>query len=67
MGEFIKVIEVFTNAKLTVVEQQKRAGDPAFLVADISLAKMHLGWTPLNSSIENIISTAVRWHVNGNF
>ena len=67
VSELLKVIEAITDGKLTVVEKGKRAGDPAYLVADISYAKKTLGWTPLHSSIENIVSTAVRWHVDGNF
>jgi len=65
--ELLKVIEAITDGKLTIIEKEKRVGDPAYLVADISYAKKTLGWTPLHSSIETIVSSAVRWHVDGNF
>jgi len=36
--------------------------DPARLVADISLAKETLHWTPRKSDLETIISSALKWH-----
>lgn len=41
-----------------------RAGDPAILVADASLANKELGWQPQYNKIEDIILTAWRWHQN---
>ncbi len=42
--------------------EPRRAGDPAELVADSSLAKKVLGWTPKYMDIEATIETAWRWH-----
>lgn len=39
-----------------------RAGDPPSLVADASLAREVLGWTPRYPTIEPIITTAWKWH-----
>jgi UDP-arabinose 4-epimerase len=36
--------------------------DPPALVADISLAKKTLNWTPRKSDLATIISSAVEWH-----
>ena len=41
-----------------------RPGDPAFLVADITKAKEILGWEPMQSSIDNVVATAVKWYNN---
>ena len=39
-----------------------RPGDPAYLVADTTKAKEILGWEPTQSSIDNVVSTAVSWY-----
>lgn len=40
----------------------RRAGDPSVLVASVERAREQLGWTPARSSIDEIVSDAVRWH-----
>ena len=40
----------------------RRPGDPAELVADASLARKTLDWTPKNVGIEPIVKSAWRWH-----
>jgi UDP-arabinose 4-epimerase len=44
---------------------ERRAGDPAVLVADATLARTQLGFTPTLSSIDTIIETAARWISRG--
>jgi UDP-glucose 4-epimerase len=39
-----------------------RPGDPAYLVADINKVKKELGWEPTQSSIDNVVATAVQWY-----
>ena len=39
-----------------------RPGDPAYLVADITKVKRILGWEPTQSSIDNVVATAVKWY-----
>lgn len=41
----------------------RRSGDPARLVANNDLAKKVLGWEPKNSDLENIIKSALSWHL----
>lgn len=41
---------------------KRRAGDPARLVADSSKARKILNWQPKVTSMEEIISTAWKWH-----
>ncbi len=40
----------------------RRAGDPAELVAQCSLAKELLGWEPRYKTIDQIVQTAWNWH-----
>jgi len=42
----------------------RRPGDPPRLVASIALARDLLGWTPTQSSIDEIVATAWRWHAH---
>ena len=39
-----------------------RPGDPAYLVADITRAKEILDWEPRQSTIDNVVATAVQWY-----
>jgi UDP-glucose 4-epimerase len=45
-----------------VVEEPRRPGDPAALVASREKAERELGWTPTYPEIENIIASAWEWH-----
>ncbi len=48
--------------KMEITINPRREGDPDQLIADISRVKAELNWDPVNSSIDNIVSTAVKWH-----
>ena len=48
--------------KMEIKINPRREGDPDMLIADISRTKQYLKWNPDNSSIDNIVSTAVKWH-----
>ena len=39
----------------------RRDGDPASVVADPYLARAELGWTPVHSSLDEIVATALAW------
>jgi len=47
---------------MNVEMHQNRPGDPAYLVADITKVKEILEWEPTQSSIDNVVATAVRWY-----
>ena len=40
----------------------RRAGDPARLVAAGDRIRTVLDWRPVNSTLDNIVATAARWH-----
>jgi len=48
--------------EMNVEMHDNRPGDPAYLVADTTKAKEILGWVPTQSSIDNVVSTAVSWY-----
>ena len=47
---------------MNVEMHDNRPGDPAYLVADISKVKEILEWEPTQSSIDNVVATAVQWY-----
>jgi len=48
--------------KMDIKIEPNRPGDPAYLVADISKAKRDLKWEPTQSSIDNVVATALKWY-----
>lgn len=62
--EMITATEQVTNEDIKVVLGERRAGDPAKLVASSEKAKTLLGWTPEYTNIKDIIKTAWTWHKN---
>lgn len=58
----IEACRRITGHPIPVKIQPRRAGDPAELVADSSLAQKVLGWTPKYMDIQSTIETAWRWH-----
>lgn len=62
--EIIESARKITGKKITVTKEERRAGDPAELIADSTLAKEKLGWVPEHSTIDNVLATAWKWHSN---
>ena len=58
----IEACRKVTGHPIPTTVEARRAGDPAELVADSSLAKKVLGWEPQYGDIESIVETAWRWH-----
>ena len=59
--EMIAATERVTGQKVYLTQGPRRAGDPAQLVADASLAQTELGWHPVWQDMDAIINTAWRW------
>jgi UDP-glucose 4-epimerase len=53
-----------TNKPITIKVGQRRAGDPAVLVADSKRAKRELNWKPVYSDLKTIIQHAWQWEKN---
>ena len=51
-----------TGRNIPVLEDARRAGDPAVLVANSGKIKRELGWRPKYEDLETIIDTAWNWH-----
>ena len=59
--EVIDTAKQVTGREIPVVIADRRAGDPARLVADARLARKALNWTPVFDSLETIIRHAWEW------
>lgn len=62
--EIIKASEEVTNQMIKVNICERRAGDPAKLVADNNKAQTILGWKPQYTNVKDIISTAWNFYTN---
>ena len=60
--EVIDAVGRIVGNPVQAIEDGRRAGDPARLVADIAHAQQGLGWQPVHSSLDNIVSTAWNWY-----
>jgi len=60
--EIVKAVETFCGKKIPLSLKERRPGDPSVLVADSSLARKTLGWTPTLSQLPSLIETAWKWH-----
>ncbi len=61
INEVIERARAITGRPVNARAEGRRAGDPPKLVADASLARSALGWTPSHSALDNVIATAWRW------
>lgn len=57
----IRSVERVTGKEVGYRIQDRREGDPSYLVADASKAKSVLGWKPNRSGIDDIIKSAWSW------
>lgn len=68
LGKGFSVLEVLdavgrvTGVDVARVLEDRRAGDPAALVADSSRIRAELGWRPDYTDLDRIVATAHRWH-----
>jgi UDP-glucose 4-epimerase len=60
--EILAAITAETGRKVPHVIKPRRAGDPAYLVADPSAAREVLQFAPCHSDLPTIIRTAWAWH-----
>ena len=60
--EVVEVARKVTGHPIPAEVAPRRAGDPGTLIASSAKAVDILGWKPEYADLENIISTAWRWH-----
>jgi UDP-glucose-4-epimerase len=60
--EVIAAAEQALARPIAIAETDRRAGDPAALVASSEKAKRILGWNPTRADLPAIVASAWRWH-----
>jgi UDP-glucose 4-epimerase len=61
--EIIDCCRRVTGKDIPVIEQSRRPGDPARLIAASEKIQRELGWSPRFQSIDTIIESAWAWHL----
>ncbi|OHD16567.1 MAG: UDP-glucose 4-epimerase GalE [Spirochaetes bacterium GWD1_27_9] len=59
--EIIETVKKITKKDFKVIEVERRAGDPPFLIAKSDKAKKMLDWD-IKYSLDDIVNTAWEWH-----
>jgi UDP-glucose 4-epimerase len=54
-------VEKANGAPLNIVEEPRRPGDPATLVAAADRVQKLLGWRPKYDDLDKIVSTSLAW------
>ena len=60
--EVIDSVQRVTRKTVRVVEEGRRPGDPAVLVASSEKIKQELGWQPQYTELDSIVASAWKWH-----
>ncbi len=60
--QVIDSVSRVTGKQISVVEEPRRDGDPAVLVASSEKIKSELGWSPRYAQLDEIIASAWKWH-----
>jgi UDP-glucose 4-epimerase len=60
--EVIESVRRVTGRPIAVEERERRAGDPAVLVASAEKIKAELGWKPQFAELDTIVASAWEWH-----
>jgi UDP-glucose-4-epimerase GalE len=60
----LQIIDSLKRLGLPVkhVDARRREGDPAYLVANANKANSDLNWQPIYNKIDDLLTTAIRWH-----
>jgi len=62
--EVINTVEQVSGLPVTCLQSERRAGDPAVLVASSGKISRELGWKPEFPELTRIVETAWNWHRN---
>jgi len=61
--EVINTLETVVGEKIKYTFGDRRIGDPAILIASSEHAINELGWSPIHSSLKDIIQSSWKWHL----
>jgi len=61
--QLVRTVEAVTGREVATISAPRRPGDPPVLVADPTLALTELGWKVRFESLQQIVQSAVDWHL----
>ena len=64
VNEVIETARAITGHEIPQVVGARRPGDPATLIASSDKIRQELGWQPRFTSLDAIIESAWKWHIN---
>ncbi|MDR3109017.1 MAG: UDP-glucose 4-epimerase GalE [Planctomycetaceae bacterium] len=64
VGEILNTAKSVTGRDIPTEYGERRAGDPAQLYADSTVAQTELGWKPVHTDVNEVIESAWRWHTS---
>ncbi len=64
--EVLNKVKEISEVDFSVIEVERRAGDPACVVAASDKIRQVLGWQPQHNSLEEIVSSALAWEKKSN-
>ena len=59
--EVVGTVQAVSGVDFTVIEEPRRAGDPAAYVARADKVRDVLGWKPAHDTLEEIVTHALIW------
>jgi len=59
--EVLQAVEKANGEALTIIEEERRAGDPDSLIAVADKIRDVLGWEPKYDDLDTIVTTALNW------
>jgi UDP-glucose 4-epimerase len=59
--EVLRMVETVAGKPLTIREEGRRAGDPAYLVARADRIRSELGWQPRFDDLHAIVASSLAW------
>jgi UDP-glucose 4-epimerase len=60
--EVIDAVRRVTGREIPVIEEPRRPGDPAVLIASSEKIRRELGWVPEHATLDDIVGSAWAWH-----
>jgi UDP-glucose 4-epimerase len=61
--EVLRMVEKISGKSIPFELTDRRPGDPGRLVASAQKARQDLGWSPSYATLEDIVSSAWKWHL----
>jgi len=59
--DVLDTVQRVSGKQFNIIEQPRRAGDPATLVAKADRIRSELGWQPKLDDLDTIVSTSLKW------